>query len=51
MANYDKLLTDALALSGAERARRFKQFVQEHLEVKNVGACHRSIISIYRREV
>ena len=30
LANYDKLWTDALALSAAERALRFKQFVQEH---------------------
>lgn len=30
LANYDKLWTDALALSATERTRRFKQFVQEH---------------------
>ena len=30
LANYDKLWTDALALPAPERARRFKQFVQEH---------------------
>lgn len=30
LANYDKLWTEALALTAAERARRFKQFVQEH---------------------
>jgi hypothetical protein len=30
LANYDKLWTDALTFSGAERAHRFKQFVQEH---------------------
>jgi hypothetical protein len=30
LANYDKLWTEALALSAAERERRFKQFVQEH---------------------
>jgi hypothetical protein len=30
LANYDKLWTEALALSAAERAVRFKQFVQEH---------------------
>ena len=30
LANYDKLWTEALALSAAQRARRFTQFVQEH---------------------
>jgi hypothetical protein len=30
LANYDKLWTEALALSAAERALRFKRFVQEH---------------------
>ncbi len=30
LANYDKLWTDALAIPAPERARRFKQFVQEH---------------------
>jgi len=30
LANYDKLWTEALALSAAERALRFKQFVQQH---------------------
>src|SRR6185436_6855892 len=30
LANYDKLWTEALALSAAERALRFKPFVQQH---------------------
>ena len=30
LANYDKLWTEALALSAGERGLRFKQFVQEH---------------------
>ena len=30
LANYNKLWTEALAISAPERARRFKQFVQEH---------------------
>ncbi len=30
LANYDKLWTEALAIPAPERARRFKQFVQEH---------------------
>ena len=30
IANYDKLWTEALAMTPAERAGRFKQFVQEH---------------------
>jgi hypothetical protein len=30
LANYDKLWTEALAISAPERARRFKQFVQEN---------------------
>lgn len=30
LANYDKLWTNALALSATDRALRFKQFVREH---------------------
>ncbi len=30
LANYDKLWTEALAIPASERARRFKQYVEEH---------------------